>query len=231
MMDSHKGLAISEFVLGQSFAKSSHHRVRLLSSCKQAQDPQDTRVIRRTNLMRRILLGLLLPALFLLADSAWGQTATSTGTNPLTLFKNYFVTGDYVVGGWVKGSSNGTIETGTISIPDTVQAAATGVPSPSVPPGADIVAAFLYWETVESTDVSFPPHPGQNGFFNGYAITGSFLPSATPNAPTSWSSGGCSGSSQGTKTIQGYRADVRPFLPVDANGKVQRETDARRGRR
>src|SRR5260370_21453425 len=58
------------------------------------------------------------------------------------------------------------------------------------------------------------------GFFNGYAITGSFLPSLTPNAPTSWSSGGCSGASQGSKTIQGYRADVRPFLPLDANGKI-----------
>jgi len=162
-------------------------------------------------------LGLLL--VFGFAQPGLAQTATQTG--PLTLFKNYFVTGDYVVGGWVKGSSNGTLETGTINIPDTVQAAATGVPSPSVPPGADIVAAFLYWETVESTDPSFPPHLGQKGSFNGYAITGSFLPKATGNSPTSWSNGGCSGNSQGTKIIQGYRADVRPFLPVDANGKVQ----------
>src|SRR6266446_1885690 len=162
-------------------------------------------------------LGLLL--VFGFAQPGLAQTATQTG--PLTLFKNYFVTGVYVVGGWVKGSSNGTLETGTINIPDTVQAAATGVPSPSVPPGADIVAAFLYWETVESTDPSFPPHLGQKGSFNGYAITGSFLPKATGNSPTSWSNGGCSGNSQGTKIIQGYRADVRPFLPVDANGKVQ----------
>src|SRR5260370_17253769 len=65
---------------------------------------------------------------------------------------------------------------------------------------------------------------GKNGFFNGYAITGSFLPSPTRNAPTSWSSGGCSGGAQGVKTIQAYRADVRPFLPVDANGKIQANT-------
>src|SRR5260370_12054375 len=140
-------------------------------------------------------------------------------TNPLNILQNYFVTGDYVVGGWVKGSSNGTLATGTINIPDTVQGQATGVPSPGVPVGADIVAAFLYWETVEST--SQAPNPGKNGFFNSYAISGSFLPSATPNAPTSSSNGGCSGSAQAAKTIQGYRADVRPFLPVDANGKVQ----------
>src|SRR6266436_4885186 len=50
-------------------------------------------------------LGLLL--VFGFAQPGLAQTATQTG--PLTLFKNYFVTGDYVVGGWVKGSSNGTI--------------------------------------------------------------------------------------------------------------------------
>src|SRR5260370_6733846 len=140
-------------------------------------------------------------------------------TNQLILFKNYFVTGDYVVGGWVKGSSNGTLATGTINIPDTVQGQATGVPSPGVPVGADIVAAFLYWETVEST--SQAPNPGKNGFFNSYAISGSFLPSATPNAPTSSSNGGCSGSAQAAKTIQGYRADVRALLPPESDRKVQ----------
>ncbi len=207
MMDCHKGLAIAKFVLGQSFAKSSHYRARLQSSWKQVQDPQDNHVIRRTNLMPRILLGLMLPALFLLADSAWAQS------NPLTLFRNYFVTGDYVVGGWVKnGSLDGPLEKGTITIPDPLQ------PTAAVPPGADIVAAFLYWETVES---SHSQSPGKNGSFNGYAITGTFLPNPTSQSPTSWSSGGCSGNSDGTKIIQGYRADVRPFLPVDANGKVQ----------
>jgi len=132
----------------------------------------------------------------------------------LILTNNYFVTGDYVVGGWVKGSSNGSLATGTLTIPD-----ANSVPATGVPPGADIVAAFLYWETVESSNAG--AQTGQQGTFNGYAITGSFLPSQTPNSPTSWSSGGCSGSSLGSKIIQGYRADVRPFLNLDANGKVQ----------
>jgi hypothetical protein len=153
--------------------------------------------------------------------------AASAQNNPLIITNTYFVTGDYVVGGWQKTSTGKPINgvpyvSGKISIPDCTQATAVNPnavcppPIPPIPAGADIVAAFLYWETVESTS-QLPAHPGQNGFFNGHAFTGSFLPSPTPNAPTSWSSGGCSGSSQGAKTIQGYRADVRPFLPVDTN--------------
>src|SRR5712692_6495012 len=161
-------------------------------------------------------------ALGLLLLLGFAQTATPQNAPSLVLSKNYFVTGDYVVGGWVKGLSDGTLATGTINIPDTLQPSQPGVPT-TVPAGADIVAAFLYWETVESTAL-VPPNPGKNGFFNGYAITGSFLPSPTSNAPASWSSGGCSGGAQGVKTIQAYRADVRPFLPVDANGKIQANT-------
>lgn len=142
----------------------------------------------------------------------------------LCLSNNYFVTGDYVVGGvGLRGLGVNGLATGTINIPDTVQAKATGIASSSVPTGADIVAAFLYWQTVESSQTTFA---GQNGFFgpiaaNGqasaYPIQGAIL--GNPNAPVSWSSGGCSGSSQGTKTIRTYRADVRPFLSLDANGK------------
>src|SRR5262249_37341648 len=56
---------------------------------------------------------------------------------------------------------------------------------------------------------------GQQAFFNGYKIIGDVL--GNPNAPTSWSSGGCSGSSTGSKTMRVYRADVRPYLPLDLN--------------
>ena len=140
-----------------------------------------------------------------------------TGTPPLNIFKNYFVTGDYVVAGWVPGSPNvGGYAPGTISIPDARQISALGgsqlVGPTSVPKGADIVAAYLYWATVEASTNAFA---GQKAFFNGYAITGTVL--GNPNAPTSWSSGGCSGSSQGSKTMRAYRADVRPYLPLDLN--------------
>src|SRR5579863_6709111 len=75
-----------------------------------------------------------------------------SATNPENLFKNYFLTGDYVVGGvGLRGHGVGGWATGTISIPDAIQARATGVASPSVPPGAEVVAAFLYWQTIEAS--------------------------------------------------------------------------------
>src|SRR5205814_1187154 len=125
-----------------------------------------------------------------------------------TPFTNYFVTGDYVVGGWMENANlfaNG-FATGTISIPDS-----NNQPNASsVPAGADIVAAYLYWGTVEGSQSLFA---GQQAFFNGYKIVGAVL--GNPNAPTSWSSGGCTGSSTGSKTMRFYRADVRPYLPLD----------------
>lgn len=153
-----------------------------------------------------IVAGLLLVGGFL--RPALGQT----GVNPLSIFQNYFVTGDYVVAGWVKGAPDGSgYAPGTISIPDTLQPAQNGVPA-TVPKGADIVAAYLYWATVEGNQSSFA---GQNAYFNGYAVSGTIL--GNPNAPTSWSAGGCSGSSKGSKTMRTYRADVRPYLPLDTN--------------
>ena len=133
------------------------------------------------------------------------------GTNPLNIFQNYFVTGDYVVAGWVEASSDGVYATGTISVPDNRQPLQNGVPT-TVPNGADIVAAYLYWGTVEGNQSTFK---GQQAFFNGYALSGTVL--GNPNAPVAWSSGGCSGSAQGSKTMRNYRADVRPYLPVDVN--------------
>src|SRR6266496_5166039 len=80
---------------------------------------------------------------------------SQAGTNQLGLFKNYFVTGDYVVAGWVEGAPDGSgFAPGTISIPDTKQPAQNGVPA-TVPTGADIIAAYLYWATVEGNQSSF----------------------------------------------------------------------------
>lgn len=160
--------------------------------------------------LSRWLIALVSFLVFWFAPPAPAQNAT----NQLSLSNNYFVTGDYVVGGvGLRGQGVNGLATGTITIPDV-----NSVPAAGVPAGADIVAAFLYWETVESSS-QLPAHPGQNGFFNGFPMTGSIL--GNPNAPTSWSSGGCSGSSQGAKTMVAYRADVRPFLAVDVNGNIQ----------
>src|SRR5215469_6455756 len=150
-----------------------------------------------------------------LAPSAVGQNCVATPANPLCIFQNYFVTGDYVVAGWVKGAPDGSgFAPGTISIPDNLQPAQNGVPA-IVPRGADIVAAYLYWATVEGNQSSMA---GLHAYFNGYAITADHgTPLGNPNAPTSWSAGGCSGNSQGSKTMRTYRADVHPYLPVDTN--------------
>jgi hypothetical protein len=87
-----------------------------------------------------VVFALALMFLNGLVQSGFAQT----GTNPLILFKNYFVTGDYVVAGWVEGSPDGSgYAPGSISIPDVKQPSQTGVPT-TVPKGADIVAAYLY---------------------------------------------------------------------------------------
>src|SRR5215469_13671606 len=159
----------------------------------------------------------ILYVLALMALIGFGQIGFAQ--NPLNFSNNYFVTGDYVVAGvGLRGLGVNGYATKQFTMPD-----ANSVPSTGVPSGADIVGAFLYWETVESSQTAFA---GQNGFFRpvqggpstGYPITGVVL--GNPNAPVSWSSGGCSGNSQGSKTMRVYGVDVRPFLPVDSNGNV-----------
>jgi hypothetical protein len=133
-------------------------------------------------------------------------------TNPLGFFKNYLVTGDYVVGGaGIRGTGDASgYSAGTsITIPDTnYQPNAASVPS-----GANIVAAFLYWQTVEKSQSAFA---GQTGFFNGYPVIGKVL--GNPSAPVSWSAGGCSGSANGATVVRTYRVDVRPYLNAGGNG-------------
>jgi sugar lactone lactonase YvrE len=126
----------------------------------------------------------------------------STGQPPapdqLTLENNYFVTGDYSTGGvTLRGTGVGGIATGTITIPNYAQSAQ------GVPDGADILAAYLYWESVENT-----PSPSANsGTFLGYPITGQQIGSDQP-----YTDGALSG------TLRVYRADVNTFIPVGANG-------------
>src|SRR5258708_23829104 len=127
-------------------------------------------------------------AVWLLLIGGFSRPAKAqNGINPLNIFQNYFVTGDYVVAGWSAGAPDGSgYAPGTISIPDTLQPAQDGVRA-TVPKGADIVASYLYWATVAGNQSSFA---GQTGYFNGYPITGTVL--GNPNAPTSWIAGGWS---------------------------------------
>ena len=171
-----------------------------------------------------LLLGLLLAA----AQLAAGPPATSN-VNPLAFGNNFFVTGDYVVAGayglGVNAPAVNGFATGTINVPDADPV--TGIPNPgitgtkSVPIGAEIVAALLYWQTVEKSNQL---GTGQNGFFRpvfpGGPQTGYEISGATASQNTvSFSGGGCTGSSGG-KVVRTYRASVRGLLPQDAHGNV-----------
>src|SRR5512143_2953789 len=86
----------------------------------------------------------------LLVLSLFAQAAFAQ--QPLSLFKNYFVTGDYVVAGWANKQIDPNrpgYAVGTVNLPDT-----NTVPSTGVPAGAQIVGAYLYWATVEDSNTS-----------------------------------------------------------------------------
>jgi len=156
---------------------------------------------------------------------------------PLNFGNNFFVTGDYIVAGAYGMTTNFTTINGTtyavgnISVPDN-NPGITG--AKQVPTGAQIVAALLYWQTVEKVGAApGGPGSGQNGYFRpllysksggpaapGYAISGTNVSSSTN---VSWSSGGCTGGSTG-KLLRTYRADVAGALPLDANGNPTANT-------
>jgi hypothetical protein len=177
-----------------------------------------------------ICLFVLLGLLSLATQPGFAQSPTP----PLHFVNNFFVTGDYIVAGAYGMNTKFTTingvsyAVGTINVPDK---SPKGVANPgihsatSVPTGAQIVAALLYWQTVEKVGVMpGAPGSGQNGYFRpvfnggpaapGYAISGT---NVSGSNTVSWSSGGCGGGSTG-KTLRTYRADVAGGLPVDANG-------------
>src|SRR5689334_9587813 len=75
----------------------------------------------------------------LFLSSMIGAASPATSPGPLRFFKNYFVTGDYVAAGvglrgtGVNGFAQADIDMRNTDIPD----------------GVDVLAAFLYWETVD----------------------------------------------------------------------------------
>jgi len=130
----------------------------------------------------------------------------------LKFFKNYFVTGDFAVAGTgLRGTGVGGWATGTINM--------TGVPctlgnqyvtcnTPGAVP-ADVVAAFLYWQTNETTN-----SPGSRvGYFDG----GKILGKAVGDSAACWSSGGTNPQTFGRI----YRADVLRRLTIDPVNNVR----------
>ena len=132
------------------------------------------------------------------------QPAVHTqAADPLPFSKGFLVTGDYAVGSvdLLPSSGGGGFLTGTI-------------PMSGVPANADVIAAFLYWETIHTqiAQVDFPK-------FRDQPITVAKATSSplTPSTAPCWSGG----SSNNTYTMTNYRADVLRLLPVetDSNGK------------
>jgi hypothetical protein len=142
----------------------------------------------------------------------------AVASDALSYWKNYFVTGDYTAAGvGLRSTGVNGLATGTITVTDvpcTGGSPVTYVPcsSPGAVP-ADIIAAFLYWETEEST----PKPAAFNGVFDGNKIIGKVL--GDPNNPACWSSGGTTGSSKGSG--RSYRADVLRYLQIDPVNNVR----------
>ena len=190
-----------------------------------------------------ILLALLSTA----TQSAFAQAGAAALDPPLNFANNYFIRGDYTVAGAQGMTSTFTTiggiqyAVGTITVPDTnpgikpsglkdtVSGQNIAGGTNQVPPGAEVIAAVLYWQTVEKVGVA-PGQPGSGevGFFRpvvsggpaapGYVITGVPLSSGGTNT-VSWSAGGCTSGSTG-KVIRTYRANVLGVLPRDGSGNV-----------
>src|SRR5262245_14865575 len=142
----------------------------------------------------RLQASIAVASILLLVPSAKAADA-------LNYTKNYFVTGDYAVAGvGLRGKGVAGFATGTINM--------SGVPA-----GADIVAAFLYWETVERTAAP----SASKGFFDGKPIVGDVRGNAAN--PACWGTVGTSGPADAKARV--YRADVLRYLAIDSANNVR----------
>ncbi len=152
--------------------------------------------------MKRALLVAFAGALIL----SWQSSSPISAQAPdgLRFFKNYFITGDYAVGGvGLRGAGVGGIATGSITVG-------------AVPPNADIVAAFLYWQVV-STDTLGPDSGNTGVTFNDIPLTttegpvGKVLDQAGSGA--CWVGGGAP--VVGHPKTYTYRAEVLRYFDID----------------
>jgi hypothetical protein len=141
---------------------------------------------------------LALGGLLAFAQPAHGQPGH------LQPFKHYVVAGGYLASGVsLRGTGQNGRANGIITI----------APE-DVPADANVLAAFLYWETVTTTSGN-----GATGAqFNGYDISVIAKHLNPAGTPPCWSSGGATGGGSG-RSMKAYRADVAPFLPVGGDGR------------
>ncbi len=169
------------------------------------------------------LCGLAFLALLVPAANAQG---------PLNYFQNYFVTGDYVVGG-VGLYGQGANPSASINFSGVPCTSGPGLFASVVPctakgaVPADIVAAFLYWETIEPTSSTTPTATA--GIFDGsVTVAGnsspnsanpmSGLPLGSPQVPACLVGGGTESTSSYMRV---YRADVLRYLAINSTANVR----------
>ena len=130
----------------------------------------------------------------------WAHTAWAQEPDALQFFKNYFVTG---------GSVSGFVDLAPQS--GSNQLVSGVIPMSGVPVGADLVAAFLYWETITTATAVAPV----GAEFHGYDISSIAKQVATQTLTATyapcWSSGG---GPDVTKVMVTNRVDVLRFLPI-----------------
>ena len=130
--------------------------------------------------------------------------ATTVAQDPLPYSKGYLVTGNYVVAGVDLPKANGS---GTITVA-------------GVPDNADIISAYLYWETTSSVDISpalaavtFRGNPLYGTDTSGHPMP--LVPiRAVPKTQLPGNGASCWGSANGSgASLTMFRADVVRFLP------------------
>ena len=133
------------------------------------------------------------------------------GGGGLSYFKNYFVTGDYVAAGvgMQRTGVNG-FATGTITIDPA-----------KIPAGAEIVAAYLYWQTVSSSGAP-DPSALRGARFKKNDVSKIAILLDKAGTAACWSNGGGTGQNHGSRATWSFRADVLRFFPhVERNGAIQ----------
>ena len=135
-----------------------------------------------------------------------GQAVVAPTADALSFFKSYFVTGDYAVAGiGLKGQGGGSgIATGTIQM--------SGVPA-----GADVLAAFLYWQVVGATSLD-ALDATDGATFRGNPLRSAQGVSAKVLGPESGTAS-CEANVSGTPRTFTYRQDVLRFLALGADGR------------
>jgi hypothetical protein len=144
----------------------------------------------------------LLVALCIVLAAQYGARAAAQPTDGLKFFDNFFVTGDYVVGGvglWNNGA-------GQINV--------SGAPE-----NADALAAFLYWQVVTSADPTVVD-VNAGATFNGTPLN---VPLGVQLKPTTRGvtvgTNACLLNGGSSKKVHTFRADVLSLLDSDANGR------------